>query len=871
MKIWRLGHSLIGLLVLLIVLAVLAYINTQRVLQSQGIDDIDWQGLQISLQGVHVGQLSLRQHGSEGAALQLELGEVDLLWRQFSTLPPFWQHLRIGQATVDWQPGTAQETTQASAESVLNQLNEIAGMLPLTGQIDNLRATLPCASGRCTLLGSATLNKLASSPAKLQVQLDLREQQQRIALSSELEISPQTLQLQLGVLVDDQPQLGLHFTAHNAADGLALSGNLAAPDLNQATTLQRWLSHWVLPANTALPQAPGAASLAANWDLHAPSLDQLISATGTVDVQANLPEPWPVPGIGQLQGMLVLAADSNEQGWLIKRLEADLGLKYLPADLLAKLPAELQVEALQLRVQPTTAAANPAPTLAGRSLPLTLDLVSKGASNISLQGNLALANSLPWALQLTDATLTADTPRLEYTGYKLSTPKAQLQLDAYADAEAIELSIKKNSTLKLSQLSGAGVKLSNLEASTSGLEFSASTPSIADSWQMDGALKLSSKRLQHEQLHSLGWDWQGSIKGAGHAGDTPLQLNLDGKLSADSGLQLPAKISYASNGLTIEAELAELFLRAGNPLAKTLKSWPTLLDLNQGKLKADATLNLPAGNGKLKLDANITGKGVGGIYDRTEISGIDGNVRLQLDGQNLRADIKTLKIEEANPGIPVGPIQLRGSYNTKLNTLDTGLLKLNLAQAGLLGGNVNMAAGQWDMSQNQWRFPVNVRGLQLQTLFALYPAEGLSGSGLIDGYLPMIATRQGVHIDKGEIHARAPGGRLRFNNDKIKALGQSNPAMQLVAQSLEDFHYTTLNSDVGYSEQGKLQLGLRLEGQNPAIENGRPIHFNINLEENIPTLLASLQLSDKVSEIIQRRVQKFILERNNKSTSPKTP
>ncbi|MEH6366110.1 MAG: hypothetical protein V7764_07585, partial [Pseudomonas marincola] len=93
MKIRRLGHSLIGLLVLLIVLAVLAYINTQRVLQSQGIDDIDWQGLQVSLQGVHVGQLSLRQHSSEGAALQLELGEVDLLWRQFSTLPPFWQHV----------------------------------------------------------------------------------------------------------------------------------------------------------------------------------------------------------------------------------------------------------------------------------------------------------------------------------------------------------------------------------------------------------------------------------------------------------------------------------------------------------------------------------------------------------------------------------------------------------------------------------------------------------------------------------------------------------------------------------------------------------------------------------------------------------
>ena len=54
---------------------------------------------------------------------------------------------------------------------------------------------------------------------------------------------------------------------------------------------------------------------------------------------------------------------------------------------------------------------------------------------------------------------------------------------------------------------------------------------------------------------------------------------------------------------------------------------------------------------------------------------------------------------------------------------------------------------------------------------------------------------------------------------------------------------------------------MRLHGQNPAIEQGRPIHFNINLEEDIPTLLASLQLTDKVSDIIQRRVQQRMRQR----------
>ena len=55
-------------------------------------------------------------------------------------------------------------------------------------------------------------------------------------------------------------------------------------------------------------------------------------------------------------------------------------------------------------------------------------------------------------------------------------------------------------------------------------------------------------------------------------------------------------------------------------------------------------------------------------------------------------------------------------------------------------------------------------------------------------------------------------------------------------------------------------MALRLEGENPQIENGRPIHFNINIEEDIPALLTSLQLSGKVSERIQQRVQERMRE-----------
>jgi hypothetical protein len=187
-----------------------------------------------------------------------------------------------------------------------------------------------------------------------------------------------------------------------------------------------------------------------------------------------------------------------------------------------------------------------------------------------------------------------------------------------------------------------------------------------------------------------------------------------------------------------------------------------------------------------------------------------------------------------------------------------------------MGGKLQLAPGQWRMAAEPLLLPVQVQGLELEQLFILYPTEGLAGTGTLDGFLPLQIGSQGVTIEQGQLSARAPGGKLQFHSERIRALGRSNPAMQLVTQSLEDFRFTTLSSQVNYDLQGKLALAMRLEGQNPAIEQGRPIHFNINLEEDIPTLLASLQLTDKVSDIIKQRVQQRMLQRNAK-TAPTEP
>ncbi|THG71185.1 dicarboxylate transport, partial [Pseudomonas sp. A-1] len=178
------------------------------------------------------------------------------------------------------------------------------------------------------------------------------------------------------------------------------------------------------------------------------------------------------------------------------------------------------------------------------------------------------------------------------------------------------------------------------------------------------------------------------------------------------------------------------------------------------------------------------------------------------------------------------------------------------------GGQLAAEPARLDLARPPQRLAVQVRGLELAELLRVYPAEGLSGRGTLDGRLPLRLDAEGLHIVEGRIAARAPGGALQLRSERIRAFARSNPALQLAATALEDFRYDRLESEVDYAPRGQLLLALRLHGQNPALEGGRPVNLAINLEENVPSLLTSLQLSGRVNEAIQRRVQQQLQRRD---------
>jgi len=74
---------------------------------------------------------------------------------------------------------------------------------------------------------------------------------------------------------------------------------------------------------------------------------------------------------------------------------------------------------------------------------------------------------------------------------------------------------------------------------------------------------------------------------------------------------------------------------------------------------------------------------------------------------------------------------------------------------------------------------------------------------------------------------------------------------KVVLDTLSDFQYHHLSAVFDYSTAGNLIAKTRIQGRNPLYDQGREIHFNLSIEENLGTLLESLRMGDDVEKKVQ--------------------
>ncbi|WP_349571167.1 YdbH domain-containing protein [Azotobacter salinestris] len=837
-----------------LLIAALAYGNHrwQQLLHAQGIEHLSWQGLHFSLSGPTLQRLQLEQRQATGSRLQIAAEHLRLDWPTHDDQGWHLPRLRIADLKVDWQASSSSGSPPVPHSPDLH----ILAALPRHLAIDTFDTWLPCASGRCLLQGSLQASHTGAQLLPAHLELRLRHEGQRLTLHADLDGQPdlQELALQTRVLFNEEQRIRLSSTLKTLKDNgtkQVWRGELAMPGLPEAPWLQDWLGQWLGPWPADATPSLQAMRLEADWQLQWPQgpleLQRLSKmAQGEARIHAQVPEPWPVPGFGLLQGNLNLKLAGNAGDWLPRQVQADLRLTRPQGTWLEGIPEPLRPETLQLQIAPRPVnALSDAP-----HLPLSLQLRSQGQARTLLQCELDITPQLPdWRLELKAGRIELDVPRLQLADSRLERLNVRLQMTGQLDRERLQLTLEKESRFNLEQLGLAELRLAGLKGQLAGLRLAAEHSGGAlRALQLSGPLRLQTAHLLHPRLQAQGWRWQGRLDAAG------VRQRLAGTLQSEQGLAMSLQLQRSSDGaLAMDAQLTEILLHAGNPLAATLIDWPARLDLDKGRLQGRARLRLRPG-APLLAELELQPQDLSGIYDRSELHGLSGRLQARLRGSQLELQLTELEVAHLNPGLPLGPLRLRGQYSTSLAQPLRGQLAWQQAELALLGGRAWLSPSNQDLSTGSASFSVRLEGLQLGELFRLYPAEGLAGQGTLNGRLPLLTGPAGVRIEQGRLENSGPG-ILQFRSERIRTLARTNPAMKLVAEALEDFHFSQLSSDLGYDEQGTLHMVLRLEGRNPTLEKGRPIHFNINLEEDIPALLTSLQLTDRVSERIRQRVQ----------------
>lgn len=331
-------------------------------------------------------------------------------------------------------------------------------------------------------------------------------------------------------------------------------------------------------------------------------------------------------------------------------------------------------------------------------------------------------------------------------------------------------------------------------------------------------------------------------------GDTAqsLALSLGGELDVNTG-----------QGVFL-AELRSLdFPYASSTIVPLLQKFDLLAQevvLDSGSFTLSSKLRSAGfSQDQMKQQARLHIDGLSGSYGEYQFEGVDVSAAWSGIEQWQTLEPAILSMSRLNVGFDVTDTRLSVAL-PRPTPLGQPVISIEQFESGMFGGQVYLPEPRrWDFSRDSNSITLRADDWRLEDIVALQAGQDIQARGTLEGELPVTVTSGRIIIEKGYLRARAPGGSIRYiANAASQALAVSSPELGQAMGLLEDFQYKTLSSEVDLDAGGNLLLGLSLEGSNPAQYQGRPIRFNINLEQNLDPLLQSLRLSDNLVEKVER-------------------
>jgi len=283
------------------------------------------------------------------------------------------------------------------------------------------------------------------------------------------------------------------------------------------------------------------------------------------------------------------------------------------------------------------------------------------------------------------------------------------------------------------------------------------------------------------------------------------------------------------------------------------------------QLEIPDTLVVESGEGEFELLTtwNQEQFSVNADFDLTRLSGL--YQETQINNMTLSGALQILPA-----------LHSKENVSTRIESLEYGVVLENISSEFLVGTstrgelpkltfeniqgelfNSRFVAEDFavDLNKPDTKLDLRVQNLDIEQVVATQGIEGLEATGRLDGNLPVTISSDGISIENGIFWNHLGGGNIVYSISDEQAAALDNPLTDVVIAALRDFRYRVLTAETNYYPNGDLHMNFHLEGISPRLDPNRPVHLNINSEQNVLSLLQSLSYSEGFNKSLDKQIQ----------------
>lgn len=324
-------------------------------------------------------------------------------------------------------------------------------------------------------------------------------------------------------------------------------------------------------------------------------------------------------------------------------------------------------------------------------------------------------------------------------------------------------------------------------------------------------------------------------------------LNATGGAPGSRYLEFSGKHTFDSGNGMLKVEIAPLSFSPDSLQPAALSPVLAPLENVSGLVSASAQIQwckqgISGGRGVVDL------QNVSFTHEAAKVNGLNATLNLShLLPLNSRPQ-QIITIRNIDPGIPLENLLV--SY--QIEGTDPPRIALEKAHFSMMDGLLSLEPTVIDPASVRSNIMIRVDSIDLADFFELIQIEGLTGSGHLNGHIPITLEDNQITIKNSHLAAKAPG-ILRFKSEKAaQLLADAGEEMNLLLQAVQDFHYTELSLNLDKSATHDLIAKLSLLGNNPNVKDGQIFRLNIKLESNIDKILQPIHQGYSLSNEILR-------------------